>query len=79
MECKGKGMGYALDEAIEHEMAVVERATAIKLRTEHHFEGQKGSRVPEAYVSNIEYHKQLVKWLRELKRMRKKYGSKDNS
>ena len=78
MEYKGKGVGYALDEAIEHEMAVVERATAIKLRTEHHLEGQIGSKVPEAYNSNIEYHKQLAKWLKELKRMRKKYGSKDN-
>ena len=72
MGCKDS----ALDDAIKHEMAVVERATAIKLRTEYHYIGMEGTKVPDRYEENIEYHKNLVKWLKELKRLRN--GNKNN-
>ena len=79
MEYKGKGVGYAIDDAIKHEEAVVEQATAIKKRTEHHWQGYCNTKVMQSYNDNIEYHKQLAKWLKELKKLRRKYENNSRS
>ena len=77
MEHKDRGRGRSIDDAIKHEMAVVEHATAIKLRTEHSLAGYAKTKVTQAYDDNIEYHKQLIKWLKELKRYKKNDKNND--
>ena len=73
---KNKGVGYSIDDAIKHEMAVVEKATAIKLRTEYSLEGYSKTKVSQVYDENIAYHKQIAEWLKELKRYKKNDTSK---